>query len=117
MKTYDFKFYKVRDKQPEDGDGIIFIETSRFYGTYDFRFGRVEYQYEEIDEEDGTPMGVFFCEVDDPDNSSVKLRKILIVNGQDMSPETLWAPAEGVEKVLDLADEDEKALDSRRKDE
>lgn len=117
MKTYDFKFYKVRDKQPEDGDEIIFIETSRFYGTYDFRFGKVEHQYEEIDEEDGTPTGIFFCEVDDPEDSSLKLRKVLVVNGQDVSPETLWAPAEDVEKVLDLAEEDEKAVDSSRKGE
>jgi hypothetical protein len=117
MKTYDFKFYKLRDKEPEEGAEIIYIETSRFYGGYEFRFGRADYQYEEIDEEDDVPTGVFFCEVDDPEDPSIKVRKFLVVNGEEVDSSLLWAPAEDADKVLDLAEEDEKALDSRHKDE
>ena len=109
MKTYDFKFYKFRDRKPPDGSVVMYIDEQMYYGSYEFKFGEVEYMWEEYDK-DGHPTGHVFHNIDDPENPSPELHRVITIDGHDVDDHTLWAPTDEMEKVLEQSDEDEKTL-------
>lgn len=116
MKTYSFKFYRFGDKKPPDGSTIMFVNESKYHGSYEFELGEVEHVWEQFGEDGESDC--ILINVTDPNNLPPDIKLVVSVNGQEVIEDGfLWAPCEEIEKVLDVRDEDEKELASSRKDE
>lgn len=44
------RFRKVSDKAPKHNQEIWYILTPDFYGSYEFKYGTVQYSWEEIND-------------------------------------------------------------------
>lgn len=98
------KFYKLSERKPKDGQEIWYIHNSPFYGTYEFEFGKVEYSYEELDE-DGEFNGTSYFERppqegEEDYDPSLEYSLEYLFNGASMLEDDLWAPVEEIEKEL-----------------
>lgn len=102
MTTYNLKFFLFKDKKPPNETDIFYVLASRFYGTYEIRYGRAVYDYEEIDE-DGHPTGTTYFDVPDdiPEADKERLNLCVVVDGEVLDDDTLWCPAKAVDLLLD----------------
>jgi hypothetical protein len=116
MKTYSFKFYRFGDKKPEDGSMVMFVNESKYHGSYEFEIGEVEHVWEQFGEDGESDC--ILLNVNDPDNLPPNIKLVVTVNGLEIDEDSfLWAPCEEIDKVLDVRDDDEKVLASSRKGE
>ena len=99
---YNVPFTKVRDRRPENGAEIWFIETREFYGSYEFQCGVVEYQWVELDPEDQSMTGTeYFYEKGAPTPPNCVLS--IGVGGRYLSDNCLWCPADTVDDLVEKA--------------
>jgi hypothetical protein len=90
--------HTVSERRPEHDQPIIFIDNDRFTKTYEFRYGVVEYIWDELGE-DGKPNGVSIgYTADEPQPENTRLT--LLCDGFDLEPDYLWAPADEMEDSL-----------------
>jgi hypothetical protein len=98
-RRFDLSLRIVADEKPEHGQEIMYVAASEFYGSYEFEFGKVDYQWIEVDE-DGLVTGVeYFYEADGPEPEGCI--KVLLVGDKALEPSTLWCPASEVDDLLD----------------
>jgi len=85
-------FYKFSERKPEHDQSIWFVEESKFYSTYEFRFGTVEYRWDCLDECGEYNGGSFYYNPgeDQPENTKLNI----VVHGFVMSDDMLWCSEE-----------------------
>lgn len=94
------EFYTVAEKTPANGQKIWYVYFSRFYGTQEFRFGIVEFEWE-VRDANGYPTGGTYFE--DPthvlaDGETADF--YVCVDGQRLEPETYWTTPEACDMML-----------------
>lgn len=108
MKT--LQFYKLSERIPDAGQEIWYIHDSKFYNTYEFRCGKVEYEYYELDQ-DGQETGTSYYDAppkqDEEDynpNFTYKLYCMITYDGRGLSTsmgdDDLWAPVKDIDNAL-----------------
>ena len=96
------RFRKVSDKAPKHNQEIWYILTPDFYGSYEFKYGTVQYSWEEIDES-GLSTGSSFMY--NPNCKQPKMTKLSLAVCDDryahsLNPDTLWAACSQVESAI-----------------
>lgn len=97
MKDFTLNFRKFSDERPTHGQDVFYIDESEFYGSYEFRYGTVEYQWEEHDERGPTGTNFLF-EEGEPQPPNTRL--LGIVDRRTMQPNTLWIACTAVESLI-----------------
>lgn len=98
MKSIEF--HTIAEKTPPDGQDIWYVYFSRFYGTQEILYGKVEYQWE-VQDANGDPTGDTYFE--DPksiliDGETAVL--LICVDGEVVTPETYWTMPESFDTLL-----------------
>jgi len=105
----NLKFYKISEKKPRNKQDIWYIHHSTFYSNYEFRFGKIYYEYYELDCE-GQETGTSYYdrppkqgEENYNPNFTYKLY-CMFESGSGLSSsiddDAWWAPARAIEKSL-----------------
>lgn len=98
MKTYPLNFYSSSDKKPEHKQYIAYIYCHDFYGTFEFRYGTVEYQWQQIDA-DGLSTGLDY--IYDPSIEQPESTKLIIIVGDvTFDRNFLWIPIDDISNKL-----------------
>lgn len=108
MNEFPLNFRKFSDECPSDGQEIFFIENDNFYGSYEIRYGTVEHQWEEYDDE-GHPTGTTFVIEEGespPPNTSLKV----LVDQCLMQDGMLWVACTAVDAMLEASQKLEVTL-------
>jgi len=96
--AYILNFRRFPQEIPKDGQDILYIESSPFYSTYEFHFGKFDVQWED---DNG---GVYFDLVEGQETEGLtKLHCIGSTVYYDNAV-FLWVPAEEVDSMLTRAD-------------
>lgn len=104
MPNVSFEFKRASEEIPPHDAEIIYVDCHDFYGSYEFRFGTVEWQWEEIDEEGRSTGNSYLYEPDEPQPPDTKLIAIVDhrVIGEDEG-EMLWSMATDIDSALEKA--------------
>jgi hypothetical protein len=95
-----FTFNKSSESLPPHGSEIVYIAVHDFYGSYEFKFGEVEWQWLELDGE-GHWTGTSFL-YEEGEDQPPNTRCVAIVNHASFEEgEILWAFASTIDKVLE----------------
>ncbi len=93
----NIEFYNIKDKKPKNKQRVVYIKTSKFYGSYEFTFAPVDYYW---DNNKG-------CQVDyeEGDVAPGPKFKLFIAVGKEVFKENteqdfLWADCQNIEKIL-----------------
>lgn len=100
----NLKFYTLLERKPDNEQKIWCIRASEFYGTYEFEYGKVEYSYEELDDESNFTGSSYFerppQEGEEDYDPTFKYVLYYMFKGEGLRNNDLWAPAEELETVL-----------------
>jgi len=97
MRSKSIMFNKIIDCEPKQSSIICFIKVNRFYGDYEFRFGRVDYYYEEVGPDDEF-TGTTYCQ--EPSINKINYKKYIVVNDTNLTDNTLWCYADSIDDLL-----------------
>jgi len=101
-----FEFNKSTEILPPHDAEVIYVDSSPFYSTYEFKFAQVEWQWDFVDEE-GHPTGSS-CTYEPGEEQPEGSELIIIVDGRCLDKDgkidgegcILWALCDAVDQVL-----------------
>jgi len=103
--------YTFAERTPAHDESVLYLHVSRFYGSVEPRFARVEYSWFEVDEHgDDTGNQVLYAPDPEPGKEQAAppegcvLRVLFVPEGDGAvcpEPGTLWCPAVDFDALTD----------------